>query len=189
MSLDGKSIQSALLTEQSSAISELDYHQARVLILIDIFTQGRRRPMRSLTKLAKLDFLLRYPNFMERFLPGRSECWTSDTRPSDAEYLAVESRVIRYKYGPWDDRYYPILGALVGRGLLTLASTPAGLEMHPTQYGRRIATLLKEDPSWQTTTARAVLLRKHLNHSGNRLKQLIYSQLPDELDRPWGSEI
>jgi hypothetical protein len=178
-----------LVADQGLAREELDYHQARVLILVDEFTSGRRKPLSGLTKLAKLDFLLRYPNFMERLLPAGKDSWTDGTRPSTFEYLAVESRVIRYKYGPWDDRYYPVLGALVGRGLLNLRRDTQGLEMEPTILGRQVASTLRRDPAWAVTSRRAELLYKHLNYTGNRLKTLIYAQLPEALDRPWGSEI
>ena len=32
--------------------------------------------------------------------------------------------MIRYKYGPWDDRYYAVIGALVSRGLLRYVRRP-----------------------------------------------------------------
>ena len=50
-----------LLQERRDA----NYHQARILLLIDAFA-GRTGSMDGLTKLAKLDFLLRYPAFLER---------------------------------------------------------------------------------------------------------------------------
>jgi hypothetical protein len=75
------------------------------------------KPLEGLTKLAKLDFLMRYPTFTDQLLRGLGADWELGTEPTDSEELAVESRMVRYKYGPWDDRYYPVLGTLVGLGL------------------------------------------------------------------------
>ena len=178
-----------LLSDQGQARDELDYHQARVLILICTFAQTRGKRLVGLTKLAKLDFLLRYPKFLERLLLARNLIWADGSRPTRAEYDAVESRVIRYKYGPWDDRYYPILGALVGRGLLLLTRDETSLVMEPTELGRSMARALAEDVSWSLTAARAELLASHFNLTGSRLKQLIYAELPDAIDRPIRTEI
>jgi hypothetical protein len=178
-----------LLSDPITSEAELEYHQARVLILLNAFTANRRSTMKGLTKLAKLDFLLRYPHFMEKLLPGGADAWTDQARPVEAEYKAVESRVVRYKYGPWDDRYYPVLGALVGRGLLTYSASDSGMEFGLTEDGRRVASDLAREPAWQVTAARASLLRKYFNYTGNRLKTLIYTTLPDVVDRPWRSEI
>jgi len=178
-----------LLSDPITIGNELDYHQARVLILINAFAGNRRSTLRGLTKLAKLDFLLRYPHFMERLLPGGAEGWTDETRPIEAEYRAVESRVVRYKYGPWDDRYYPILGALVGRGLITYSAYDSGIIFGLTETGRQIASALAREPTWKVVAARASLLHKYFNFTGNRLKTMIYTNLPDAVDRPWRSEI
>lgn len=168
---------------------DLEYHQARVLLLLAAFS-GTRGKLDGLTKLVKLDFLLRYPAFLERVLPGGAGDWTDETRPTTVEREAVESRMVRYKYGPWDDRYYPIVGALVGRGLAEYAeSSRDNLALRPTAAGRALARTLAVDPQWVVISARCALLRQHLNLSGNRLKNLIYERLPDAMDRPHRSLI
>ncbi|WP_203980787.1 hypothetical protein [Planotetraspora silvatica] len=182
-------IEEAAAQAQAATRNEMEYHQARVLILINSFVRGQNKPFSGLTKLAKLDFLLRYPNFMERLLPNGQESWSEETRPTSMERQAVESRMIRYKYGPWDDRYYPILGALVGRRLAEYVPRSSGLAIRLTVDGRRLARALAAAPEWEIVAARAELLREHFNISGNRLKDMIYTYLPDAVDRPWRSEI
>jgi len=47
----------------------VELHLARLLLLLDTFAQDARNPsIEGLTKLAKLDFLLRYPVMLERAL-------------------------------------------------------------------------------------------------------------------------
>ena len=54
----------------------------------------------------------------------------------------------RYKYGPWDDRYYPVIGALVGRGLLRYTRGRRGsVALAPTPAGRALARQLAAAPA------------------------------------------
>ncbi|MFF5084989.1 hypothetical protein ACFY36_48795 [Actinoplanes sp. NPDC000266] len=162
------------------------YHEARVLILICQFTMPAE-PFRGLTKLAKVDFLLRYPVMAERLLPP-GITWLGGA-PTDDERQAVESRMIRYKYGPWDDRYYPLLGALVGKRLATFARVNDSMEITLTDAGRDLGIALGETSSWAIVAQRARFLRAHFDLPGRELKDLIYEQLPDVVALPLRSEI
>jgi hypothetical protein len=131
------------------AAQEANYHQARVLILINEMA-GKSGSLDGLTKLAKLDFLLRYPVFLEELarqgVIANLEL-PEETRPSAEERNAVESRMIRYKYGPWDDRYYGIIGQLVGRGLAEYVPSRGRVALRPTEGGRAVARALATDPA------------------------------------------
>ncbi|MFD7978678.1 hypothetical protein [Streptomyces sp. NPDC059071] len=166
---------------------EAHYHEARVLLLIGRFTTTRTG-LAGLTKLAKLDFLLRYPAMLERLLNEEGDSWPRGTEPTGAERRAVESRMTRYKYGPWDQRYYNILGSLAARGLITYAGDDRN-EFRVTARGAAAAAALSETPDWVLISQRTALLRKHFDKSGSALKNLIYERLPDAVDRPWRAEI
>jgi hypothetical protein len=166
---------------------EAHYHEARVLLLIAQFTTTKSS-LSGLTKLAKLDFLLRYPAMLERLLPDGQSSWPADTAPTPPERLAVESRMTRYKYGPWDQRYYSVLGSLVARGLITYGDT-ARAEFRVTSAGATAAASLAATPQWAVVARRIKLLKKHFNKSGSALKNLIYDRLPEAVDRPWRTEI
>jgi hypothetical protein len=168
------------------------YHQGRVLLLIDAMA-GKSGMLDGLTKLAKLDFLLRYPVFLKQLADSgkvRGLILDSNTSPTREEERAVESRMIRYKYGPWDDRYYVIIGALVGRSLVEYVPGHGRVALRPTEGGHAIATVLASDPAWSRTAARCAVLHKAFARtSGNALKDLIYQELPDVVDRPHRMEI
>ena len=165
-----------------------DYHVARLLLLIDAFTDGGNR-LDSLTKLAKLDFLLRYPVFLERLLDRRRKAWPEGVGPTASERLAVESRMIRYKYGPWDNRYYALVGALVGRGLVEALRLDGHLSFAVTDLGRSAARELGASEAWRPVSARSALLKQWFDLSGSQLKRLIYRELPDAVDRPHWAQI
>ncbi|MFY1650989.1 hypothetical protein ACN27J_08835 [Solwaraspora sp. WMMB762] len=163
----------------------LDYHAARILLLISAFSHSKRNGIDGLTKLAKLDFLLRYPAMLERLsLAEASKGPPAHLRATDNERLAVESRMIRYKYGPWDDRYYPILGILIGTGLIKSSGGKGRLRMSATGDGKRVASQLISLPTWQLTAGRCEFIAANFNTTGSRLKDLIYKNLPDVVDRP-----
>ncbi|MFE7705830.1 hypothetical protein ACFU6I_08510 [Streptomyces sp. NPDC057486] len=166
---------------------EVHYHEARILLLISQFTTPKGG-LDGLTKLAKLDFLLRYPAMLERLLPAGEASWPAGTAPTPPERLAVESRMTRYKYGPWDQRYYSVLGSLAARGLIVYSNS-ARAEFRATPQGASAAASLAATPEWAVVASRIKLLKRHFNKSGSALKNLIYDRLPDAVDRPWRTEI
>jgi hypothetical protein len=167
----------------------LDVHSGRVLLLLRHFGPTADQPLDGLTKLAKLDFLLRYPVFTERLLIRRNQSWAIGTEPSRSEELAVESRMIRYKYGPWDDRYYPILGTLAGLSLMDVTKNGRSFRLSLTVQGRDLAQRLAAQDEWSTMDLRAEFLHHEFDMSGSKLKKLIYTELPDVVDRPLRSLI
>ena len=168
----------------SARSHSLDAHTGRVLILLRHFGTTANKPLEGLTKLAKLDFLMRYPVFTDQLLRDLGTDWELGTEPSDSEKLAVESRMVRYKYGPWDDRYYPVLGTLVGLGLIAVGKKGRTLVMSLTDAGAELAADLANQEDWEQVDRRASFLRRHFNVTGSRLKTLIYTKLPEVVDRP-----
>ena len=171
-------------------VEDLAYHQARVLLLVQAVAadSGHARKLDGLTKLAKLDFLVRYPALASTVLDN-----LPDAEPrmhlSDDEVAApteVEDPMTRYKYGPWDDRYYPVVGALVSRGLLRYVKGRRGsVALAPTPAGKALATEQTQDPLWQTTADRcAAIAEASAGLTGNAVKELIYARLADLMDRP-----
>jgi hypothetical protein len=156
---------------------------ARVLILIVAFSSGSKGKLDGLTKLAKLDFLLRYPSYLERLLDQREKGLPAWLRPTAEERLALESAMIRYKYGPWDDRYYPVIGRLIGQGLVEPVPGGGVVALRATDTGREAAHALALQ-DWDVVAGRARALKRGLDLSGSSLKTLIYESFPDAVDRP-----
>ncbi|PSL51539.1 hypothetical protein B0I31_12073 [Saccharothrix carnea] len=176
--------------ERALLREDLAYHQARVLLLVTAVSasKGHAAKLDGLTKLAKLDFLLRYPalapDVLDRLdaLDPRLHLDIEDlTRPTN-----VEAPMTRYKYGPWDDRYYAVLGALIGRGLLRYTAARKGsVAVAPTAAGRRLASQLAAGDQWAEVADRSqAIAEASANMTGNALKDLIYRRLADLMDRP-----
>lgn len=169
---------------------DLAYHQARILLLVDAVSKDPKhaRKLDGLTKLAKLDFLLRYPALASKVLDHLSE---SDprlnlTHEEVTTPTEVEAPMVRYKYGPWDDRYYAIIGALVGRGLLRYVKGRKGsVALATTKEGRRLAEEMSRARDWKAIGERSeAIAEASSGMTGNALKDLIYQRLESLMDRP-----
>src|SRR5438445_13586516 len=88
--------------------------EGRLLLLINTFTTGTKS-MEGRTKLAKLDFFLRYPAYLERALVILGPV---DFSVPEEERGNIEATMIRYRFGPWDPSYFSLLGVLIGKGLV-----------------------------------------------------------------------
>lgn len=160
--------------------------EARILLLINAFTT----PTKSLegrTKLAKLDFLLRYPSFMQRALAIRTSKQIMEV--ASEEKHNIEGRMIRYRYGPWDPSYYAILGRLIGKGLVEVVPNQRGLSYRTTEQGSQIAKAIAKEESWSEISERVKLLKQNFNLSGNALKDFIYQHFPEVASASWGQKI
>lgn len=174
-----------------------DLHLARLLVLLGTFSgKNGTGTIDGLTKLAKLDFLLRYPVYLERALEARKKAKPHDNiKPSeevcvqDNERHSVESAMVRFKYGPWDFRYRRFLNLLVGRGLATVETKGRAYQIGLTERGRTTATELAEKPENADLLLRSKALKRHFDIGGTNLKDFIYATFPEIVSLRFGEEI
>jgi len=172
-----------------------DLHLSRLLVLLRSADARKTKPetkaraVEGITKLAKLDFLLRYPTCLERALrhldkdPGEAA-----VRPR--ERTSIESKMLRFRYGPWDARYRRWLGLLMARGLLTLGLEGNTVLIGLTDKGRKLANSLKEDPLFAELARRGDVVVKAVGGMpATRLKEFVYAVVPEIVDMKWGEEI
>ncbi|WP_224763395.1 hypothetical protein [Salinibacterium sp. ZJ70] len=179
------------IADHLSALREdLAYHQTRVLLLVAAVssTDGHARKLDGLTKLAKLDFLTRYPGLASVVLPSLASM-QDRLHLSESEILKptdVADPMIRYKYGPWDDRYYPIIGSLVGRNLVRYVRGRQGsVALAPTPAGKKLASEMATLPQWRAVQSRCeAVAAASAGLTGNALKELIYRRLAELMNRP-----
>lgn len=165
--------------------------EARVLLLIDGFSRKAtgRRTLEGRVKLAKLDFLLRYPRHLATVLSSRG-IRDSVLQNLNRQDSPLESRMMRYRYGPWDPSYFAVLGSLVGRGLIEAvpAEGTNALGYRTTGPGAALAECFKEDGAFDEIVGRVTLLRRHLDLTGESLKKMLYA-LPEVADATWHEEL
>ena len=152
----------------------VEFHASRLLLLVHLC--GKKNRISGLTKLAKLDFFVRYPAFFERAASELGE--VTSQLPN-----RVESAMVRHHYGPWDKRYYHVLAVLEGKGLLEVKHAgPRTYVFQLTQKGIEVADSLAANAQF-TELVRIIteVGRVFRNTSGSALKGFIYRAFDSEV--------
>ena len=165
------------------AFSELEgsdsLHEGRLLLLVSAFSpEAEVGGIAGLTKLAKLDFLLRYPVLLERALTARGRS-TRAVELQDFERSSVESRMVRYRFGPWDHRYRRFLNLLSAKGLIRVEANSRPVQITITRIGKDAANSLIQDEAFQDVSRRAAALKTHFDLQGSYLMRFIYETFPE----------
>ena len=157
--------------------------EGRLLLLIDAFSDSTKS-LEGRTKLAKLDFFLRYPAYLGRALAVQG---VPEIPLSDQEKENVEARMVRYKFGPWDPAYYSLLGTLIGKGLVEPVPLRLGIGYRTTATGRDFAERLSHSPGWTDLNDRCRLLRRYMDRTGSWLKNFVYEHFPEVAAKEQGA--
>ena len=176
-------VQSLIDLEKNESI-----HLGRILILIAEFSKGRKSEVKGITKLAKLDFLLRYPVYLEKALAAKGK-EMKKAELKDFERTSVESKMVRYRYGPWDFRYRKFLNILIAKGLIYYRTEGNTIMIGITLKGLEIADSFREDDSLKDVFERARVLRVNFDIKATRLKSFIYETFPEIGSLKYGQSI
>lgn len=167
-------------------------HEARLLILLGAVAE--REPVDGIMKLAKMDFLLRYPNILERALIGLADLKPSAPKvaskiPDEAKHT-VEGRMIRFRYGPWDRRYRKWLAVLMAKQLVTVGKHGKTVQVALTQRGKEIAHALGARVEFADLAQRADMVRFAVGSMpATRLMKFVYKIAPEIVEMKWGENI
>ena len=154
-------------------------HKSRLLLLLYVFAgDNNGNTIEGITKLAKLDFLLRYPTMLKRALEIKGES-IKNLLIEDHELYSVESEMVRYRFGPWDHRYRFYLNLLIGEGLIKIISKGRTMIITLTEKGYNLASKINTNPLLQIYTKRAVILKRHFDITGTNLMKFIYDNFPE----------
>jgi hypothetical protein len=168
------------LVEMLAQLEEADeLHEGRLLVLVNAFS-GRdgTDEIGGLTKVAKLDFLLRYPVLLERALQARGKS-TAPVHVMDHERDSVESKMVRYRFGPWDPRHRRIVNLLAAKGLVHVRVQGRTVMIGVTQRGREFGRRLAETPEFRDVARRAAALRSSLDLTATKLMEFVYRTFPE----------
>lgn len=185
MSMSLRLLKAAATTENSD-----DFHLSRILLLLKAF-QGRRKrhSVKGIMKLAKLDFLLRYPNCLTRALVaiGQSE---DLAQIGEHESSNIEAKMIRFRYGPWDGRYRRWIGLLAAKGLVETYLEKTTIHVVITDKGLAVADIFSQEDEFKLIERRSQLIYKHFDGmSATVIKDFIYEVFPEIKTIKWGEEI
>jgi len=157
----------------ADGITEL--HASRLLLLLKHC--GTKGKIDGLTKLAKLDFFVRYPEFFDRIAEYLGKDIQSTTR-------TIESAMVRHHYGPWDKRYYHVLPFLKSRGLIKVQKEGSAYRFSLTDLGIELANKLAKTTEFSAQVDQMKKVKALLgSKTGNRIKELIYEAFDEEVSK------
>jgi hypothetical protein len=165
----------------------LPYHVARLVLLLRLAGRPLSEPrIDGRTKLAKLDFFVRYPQFLQKAIHILDAETTYDSATlADEIGVTVESHMIRYRYGPWDQRYYVLLAYMNGKKLMVIRSRDNVDQYILSSVGHRLASSLLELPEYKSIAARCKVVGELLGaKSGTWLKDFVYRHYPEVVRTP-----
>lgn len=176
-----------LLEAAAQVEQDPQLHMARLLVLLN--AHPKEEGVEGIMKLAKLDFLLRYPVGLERALKAKNKkLATAQVR--DYERFSVESRMVRFKYGPWDGRYRQWIGLLVAKGLATTYMKGRTVMVELTSTGRETARRLSALKDFEDMVVRSEVIQKQFGSmSATGIKNFVYETFPELVQMKWGEEI
>ena len=159
----------------------LEFHAARLLLLFRLC--GTKDRIDGLTKMAKLDFFVRYPEFFDRV--------SAHIRKEDVRLpKGVESSMVRHHYGPWDKRYYHVLAYLEGKGLISVGKRGGAFQFELTDLGKQTANTLKDRDAFKGLVTQMKAVKQELgNKTGSVLKKLIYQVFDPAVAAPALGEV
>lgn len=168
-----------------SADGSIEFHAARILLLIKYVGTSKPKRIVSRTKIAKIDFFVRYPTYLEK----AAKILKKGKFPSFSETYEPESRMIRYKYGPWDNRYYNVFAYLIAKGMIEIEPSERGDIFTLTDKGS-IAVEELEGPEYEEIIQRCKLVKKLFGtKSGTGIKRFIYEKFPEVVGKEVGELI
>lgn len=177
-------IKAATLAENADEL-----HLARLLLLLNQADKRSAKAIEGIMKLAKLDFLLRYPNCLERLLKAKNKK-LDKAQILPHERTSIESKMIRFRYGPWDERYRRWLGLLVARGLAITYLKGRTIFIELTEKGKETVEKLIQIEEYKILDVRSDEIFKTVGgESATKLKDLIYKTFPEIINMKWGEDI
>jgi hypothetical protein len=151
----------------------IEFHAARLLLLLGLC--GTKDRIDGLTKLAKLDFFVRYPQFFDKACAAFGEQIKSASN-------SVESSMVRHHYGPWDHRYYEILAYLRSRGLIQITKEGNTYHFNLTSVGKEHVKQLSKEPAYDQICEQMRRVKSAFGKkAGSTLKTLIYNVFEQEV--------
>lgn len=181
---------SLALVRLAAAVERSDeFHLARILLLLKAAGKKSNKPIEGIMKLAKLDFLARYPAALVRLLEKLGKHAQAERIP-EQERQTIEGAMIRFRYGPWDERYRRWLALLAARGLVDVYQQGATVHAKLTEAGAVQAEALIAIEDFKSLYERCKLVATAVgDYGGTRLMNLIYEVFPEILDHRWGERL
>lgn len=126
------------LIEQIIILDEQDeLHIIRVLILVYTLIGSKNdKTTIELTKLAKMDFLLRYPSALDSALTSLNK--NKNLNITEAEKNNIETNILSFRFSPWSSDFRRLMVLLNAKSLLRWERREKSLDIYKTPIGLKL---------------------------------------------------
>ena len=185
------------ILQLATAVENSDeFNEARLLLLLKAAAgkEETAKPLDGIMKLAKMDFLLRYPNMLVRALNVIGESKKSALADAAAipeeDRDTIEARMIRFRFGPWDPRYRRWLSILVAKQLANVYREGRTVKIQLSQKGMALAGQLAEVEAFKPLAERARVVNSAVgNMPSTKITAFVYKIAPEIVNMKWGNAI
>jgi len=160
-----------------------EFHAARILLLLYYAGGQRKKSIQGRTKIAKLDFFIRYPTYLIK------AAQIKHLRTTLHPIAQLESRMIRFRYGPWDENYYNTFSYLVAKDLVSINNSKKGDVFQLTDRGKTAAEELRGVEFDEIIERCKLVYELFGTSSGTSIKEFIYDNFPEIVAKPLGESI
>ena len=185
------------ILQMAAAVENSDeFNEARLLLLLKAAAgkEETARPLEGIMKLAKMDFLLRYPNMLVRALnvigESKKSALTAAAAIPEEDRDTIEARMIRFRFGPWDPRYRRWLSILVAKQLATVYREGRTVKIQLSKKGTALAERLAEAEAFKPLAERAKVVNSAVgNMPSSKITAFVYKIAPEIINMKWGNAI
>jgi hypothetical protein len=154
--------------------SRIARREARLVLIVQKLTAGHRSV--AIDDVLAIDFLLQHPAALRTFIRLDEPPWPSASYPTPAEIDSSEEVFLRWKRSTVSQALAPLVGRLIGRGLVT-RPLPASLAL--TRRGIRtskiLSSALSTDETERLAGAASVFLQ-NADSAHGRLRSVLDEQ-------------
>jgi hypothetical protein len=185
------------ILQMAAAVENSDeFNEARLLLLLKAAAgkEETAKPLEGIMKLAKMDFLLRYPNMLVRALnvigESKKSALVAAAAIPEEDRDTIEARMIRFRFGPWDPRYRRWLSILVAKQLAIVYREGRTVKIQLSKKGMALAEQLAEAEAFQPLAERAKVVNSAVgNMPSSKITAFVYKIAPEIINMKWGHAI
>lgn len=160
----------------------------RMLILLDTFAgRGKNGKVQGITKLAILDFLLKYPAALDKVLEkqereGNKAINKKRVILQSYEINSIDARMMKFNFAPWDLKYRRIVSILKAKDLIQIDIEGKKVVLGISNKGIDISRKLSDFNNYEYMAVRSKIIKTVFgNWSQRKLIDMMYLTFPEIL--------
>lgn len=158
---------------------DVETQLSRIIILIyELSGKEFNARIKGINKIAKLDFLLKYPTYLNEILSASN----TNVRVSieSFENDSIETLMSSYLYTPWDMKYRKYFNLLISKDLISIGFEDDDYYIQITSKGVSLVQSLYENKLFNEFQKRASVIRTHFgSYTDNYLSKIFYDRIPE----------